>query len=393
MGEMSGLHIVIVPAWWPSPERPGAGVFFEDYARAFAAAGAKVGVVYPDLVGLRQIGQAGAAAIRPLVRFEECSGIPVVRVRGVQTSLGLAGVQMRRFRRRLERGLSEYAARHGTPDVLHAMCAIPAGWACTRMEAPLGRRVIITEHTGPFGLALRPASRGPYVGEALERARAVVGVSEVLRSQMREAGFGREILVCGNPVADEFMRPAIGRRTRNEPIRAIFVGRLVEEKGVRELCTAAAALRDRPGLEWHFAGDGPLAGEIKGCFESAGMRGRLHLHGLCDRPTVAGLMGTSDLLVLPTHGEIFGLAVAEALCMGLPVVTTRGTACAEFVGPDDGELVERQNAAAFADGIRRLISRWDQFDAAGISERARSRFAAAGVAAWYAELFRRVIAE
>jgi hypothetical protein len=41
MAVMTGIHVVIVPSWWPSPEQPINGIFHGDYARAFAAAGAK----------------------------------------------------------------------------------------------------------------------------------------------------------------------------------------------------------------------------------------------------------------------------------------------------------------------------------------------------------------
>jgi glycosyltransferase involved in cell wall biosynthesis len=78
------------------------------------------------------------------------------------------------------------------------------------------------------------------------------------------------------------------------------------------------------------------------------------------------------------------------LCMGLPVVTTRGTACEEFVDADNGVLVEIGSAASLVAGLRQLVGRISSFDRVAIAERARRRFCAAAVAGKYAEMFRAV---
>jgi glycosyltransferase involved in cell wall biosynthesis len=102
-------------------------------------------------------------------------------------------------------------------------------------------------------------------------------------------------------------------------------------------------------------------------------------------------MGQCDFLVSASHGESFGLAVAEALCMGLPVVATRGTACEAFLGEGDGVLVEPRDADSLAEGVVRMIGRLDQFDREAIAERARRQFSGRSVAEWYGGLYRRLM--
>jgi glycosyltransferase involved in cell wall biosynthesis len=118
----------------------------------------------------------------------------------------------------------------------------------------------------------------------------------------------------------------------------------------------------------------------------------LVMHGVLDRTEIAKLMAECDFFVLPTYGESFGLAVAEALCMGMPVVTTSGTACAGYVGADDGVLVEPRSSESLKTGLIQLVANLNRFDRVGISSRARSRFSSAAVACWYADLYRRVMA-
>lgn len=392
MSDLAGRHIVIVPAWWPSPEQPAAGIFFTDYARAFSDAGARVGVIVPDLVSLRRIGRRPFASLIPRMDREELrDDIPVVRVRGLHSAFGRPGLQMKRFRAWLERGLDAYRSLYGEPNILHAMCSIPAGWAATTIAGPLARRVVITEHFGPFAAQLAPRAGGLYVREALDKTAAIVTVSERSRSDMRAAGIAREIAVIGNAVGREFLDGDIP--TSNEgPIRALFVGRLTPEKGVGELADAAAALAAETESHWSFVGTGRLHDEVWRRFDGAGRSHACRLLGELDRAGVIEQMRAADFLVLPSHAETFGMVVAEALCMGLPVVVTRGTACEAFVNESNGLIVEPYSSETLLAGLRRMVQTARSYDRLRISAEARARFDPAHLAEAYRTIFASVAA-
>ena len=377
-----------------------AGVFWTDYAAAFAEAGAKVGVVFPDLVSVRFLAGGSNIPWAPRITHETMRGANVTRVRGVHTAFRVPGVQMHRFRRWLRRGLDAYRARHGEPDLFHALCAIPSGWACThfddsrpRAAVPRRRRpVVVTEQTGGFDRLMPWRRGGPYIRAGLTRADAVVTVSERNRSTMRRADITRDIEVCGNPVASAFtsLDPNEGRGV--DPVRALFVGRLVPAKGIRELVAAATALAGQTRLEWHIVGDGPCRAELEAATATTPrLADSLRLHGQLDRAGLVDLMRRSHFLVHPSHGETFGMAVAEALCAGLPVLTTHGTACADFIDDDNGILFPARDPDTLMKGVRRMIESLETFDRTVIAERARQRFSSLGVARWYADLFHRLL--
>jgi len=395
--DMRGLHIVIVPSWWPSPEQPISGVFCTDYARAFLSAGAKVGVVFPDLISVRYLGRGTSIPWRPRVSIEDIAGGTVVRIRGVHTALGRPSVQMRRYRRWLDRGLRTYRERCGEPDVLHAMCAIPAGWACTHLDDPLARRVVVTEHTGPFSLVMTPRAGESYVRAALGEAAAVAAVSEPLRRDMSVAGIRRDIAIVSNPVSAAFAAcapPPVEQDASGRPVyRGVFVGRLTALKGVPELSEAAVALSDdsRFAVEWDVVGPGPLAGELRRRFASAGMGDRLKMHGYCEKSEVAGLIRASHFLVLPSHGENCPLAICEALSVGRPVVTTEADGCRALLDEAEGVLARVGDAGSLADAIARLLSDYAKWDWRSISARARDRFSGSAVARQYAKVFADVV--
>jgi glycosyltransferase involved in cell wall biosynthesis len=404
-GPLAGLHVVLAPAWWPSPEDPIAGIFFLDYARAFAAAGAKVGVVYADLVFPPQWrGRPGL--LIPRVSEERLDDIPVVRVRGFHTSLGRAERRTLRFGAWLRAGLKHYRKRHGTPDLIHAQCSTPAGWAALGAGvAP----VVVTEHMGPFSLLLAPPALEALTRSAARDAAALVAVSPNLRRQMLEAGLerggdggstagpARDIPVIPNAVPPEFSYaplPEAKRAPGGEPVyHAVFVGRLVREKGVGELALAATRLAGSRAAEihWHIVGNGPEENTLREHLSQGDTRHRVTWHGTLARPRVADLLRDSHFLVLPSHGENCPLAVCEALSVGRPVVGTRETGIESLVGPEDGVLCKRGDAAALTEAVLDLVGRYAAFDPPAIAERARERFSYAAMVERYAPVFRGVL--
>lgn len=405
MAAMTGIHVVIVPSWWPSLEQPINGIFHVDYARAFAAAGAKVGVVVPDQISPRCLGGGTSIPWIPRITRECVAGspdIPVIRIRGLHTALGRPGIQMKRYRRWLERGLEIYAAEHGEPEILHAMCAIPAGWASTHLSprwARLARRVVVTENTGPFSLVLARKKGEAYVRAGLAKAAAIIAVSEPLRRDMLAAGINGPIDVIPNPVEEIFVGsppPEIPHDADNRPTyHGLFVGRLTPLKGIHELVQAAIQLSHEKGfaIEWNFAGYGDLEPEARQRFAEAGLSRQAGFHGLCEKKAVANLLAASHFLVLPSHGENCPLAICEALASGRPIIGTRGTGCEPLIANGDGVLCEIGNPSSLADAVRTLLTDYSRWNWRAIADRGQARFSQAAIAKEYAGIFRDVVSD
>lgn len=384
------MHIVLIPSWWPTPEQPLSGTFTVDYARAFVAAGHKVGVLFPDLVSLRRMRWNSRPPLSARLTEKSIERITVVRVRGVSSSLGRPRAHMRRYLRWLKRAWEHYVGRHCEPDVIAAHCAIPAGWAAAQLEGEGQKRVVITEHTGPFALALKPKSAERLTRAALADAARVVAVSEPLRVQMAAAGIEREIEVIANPVMSVFAWSP--PETAREAYRLAFVGRLVREKGVEELMEAfARAAESLDSLQLDVVGDGPCRAAMERKGGALMKDGRVRFHGFCEKPAIAALLRKSHGLVHPSHGENCPLAIAEALCVGRPVLTTEGTGCEAMLEAGDGIVCAPRNVEALERGMLEMAARNDKFDHAAIARRGVSRFGSAAVAARYTALFESVV--
>lgn len=140
----------------------------------------------------------------------------------------------------------------------------------------------------------------------------------------------------------------------------LYVGRLVPEKGLRELLDAADALAPtHPALQLALIGDGPMRGELQ---QRAGVAARpVHLPGAQDAGEVAAWMAAADLVTLPSYSEGHPNVLVEALACGRPVVASDVGGIPEVVDAGCGERVPARDAHALALALDRVLSRaWDE---------------------------------
>lgn len=196
---------------------------------------------------------------------------------------------------------------------------------------------------------------------------------------------------------DRFTRPAGPELTRLRESLALpaaarpisVVAYLTERKGHRYLLDAVAQLRTSvPDLVLLVVGDGPLRADLAGRAESLGIPDRVRFLGA--RSDIPGILALSEVAVLPSLWEPFGLAALEAMAVETPVVVTRTGGLPEFVTQgENGCLVPPADAAALAHSIGELLR--DREAARRMGRAGRStvmnRFTARHVAAAYQELY------
>lgn len=168
---------------------------------------------------------------------------------------------------------------------------------------------------------------------ALTRAAKLVANSEHEASDIARFVSHDRVTIVANPVRP---RPVLSTTTRGLEAEAIaglpadarvllFLGRLHPVKGVERLLQAWGRVQQKHS-NWHLVLAGPDQGgygEIISVYPQ-NLRANVHLPGQVDAKGKWALYDRADVFVMPSDHENFGIAIAEALTAGVPVITTQG---------------------------------------------------------------------
>jgi glycosyltransferase involved in cell wall biosynthesis len=137
----------------------------------------------------------------------------------------------------------------------------------------------------------------------------------------------------------------------------LFLGRIDRKKGCDLLIDAFVKLAPRePALDLVMAGPDPQnwRAELERPAQAAGVAERIHWPGMLLGDAKWGAFRAAEAFALPSHQENFGIAAAEALACGRPVLLSDKVNIAAQIAADGAGLMETDTPA----GVARLLQRW-----------------------------------
>jgi glycosyltransferase involved in cell wall biosynthesis len=388
-------RLLVIASTFPTSAEDGTPAFVRDLA-AYQARDFDTMVLVPRVPGAARSASVGGLTVRRFRYFPR-------RWEDLADGAIIENLRSRRFRWLqvlpffvAEMWALHRAVREHRPDVLHLHWMIPQGVAAL----VAARRVpwVVTALGGDVYALQDPVSRR-LKGAVLRRARAVTTMNEDMRGRLHALGADparTEVLPMG---ADVAAIRAAGAGVAREPGRILFVGRLVEKKGVGVLLDALRALAGagRSGWSLDVIGDGPLRAEL----EQRAAELPVTFHGAVGRSQLAGWYARSAVAVFPSlpaaSGDQDGLPVAmlEAMSAGCAVLASRMPGIdAAVVDGTSGLLVPPGDPAALADalgGVLADLGLRERLAAAG-AQRAEE-FSVDALGARYCALLRKVVGE
>jgi len=250
-------------------------------------------------------------------------------------------------------------------DLVHAHWLIPQGLVAALVQRLPGGAVpfVVTSH-GADLFALRGAAMEAAKRFVLRHASAATVVSEAMRTELGHLGVERDRVVVqpmGVDLAERFLPDPSVHRSRDE---LLFVGRLVEKKGLRHLIDALPlALHARPSMFLTVAGFGPEEAALRAQVDRLGLQDKVHFLGAVGQAELPGLYRRAAMFVAPFvraesgDQEGLGLVLVEAIGCGCPILAGDVPAVAQVLGNGFDEMVvDPRDTRGLAHRIVRALS-------------------------------------
>jgi phosphatidyl-myo-inositol dimannoside synthase len=290
--------------------------------------------------------------------------------------------------------------------VVHSHWTLPQGFVASTMPRRKIPRILTVHGGDVFGLRGRTLDR--FSARALRAADRVTVAStatEAAVQQIAGAGVRATRVPIGidldvEPRADLVAELQAKFRRQSGPL-LVFVGRVVEEKGVLDLVEVVARLaREMPGVTAAIVGTGQHTHRVRDAAAAAGITDRIQLPGWADPADVPSWFAAADVVLAPskvgvdgwTEGQ--GLAIVEAMAAARPVVATRTGGIPDTITDEvDGILVPPGDVGEMANAVRRIVG--DERLAARLGNNAvrtaRERFDRSVTAAAFDAIYREEI--
>jgi glycosyltransferase involved in cell wall biosynthesis len=244
------------------------------------------------------------------------------------------------------------------PAVVHAHWLLPQGLlaalaiTCSRRHCAL----LVTSH-GIDLFALRGALPTYLKRRVIKSADAITVVSSAMVPEVMALGAsGKDVVV--SPMGVDFS----GRFKNSDIVRLpnhlLFVGRLVEKKGLEHLLRAMPQILVRcPDIQLEVVGEGPLRPALQQLALGLGLESRVTFRGALPNVELPKIYARATMLIAPFvvaksgDQEGLGLVVAEALACGCPVIVGDVPATRDFCIP----LIEPVTPASIAVAVFEML--------------------------------------
>lgn len=161
----------------------------------------------------------------------------------------------------------------------------------------------------------------------------------------------KKYVACIGYLKREELRLKYGSQKNN--VVFLFVGRLLDWKGIRELISAVELIQDQRAKLW-IVGSGELTDEVKLATQRCN---KITYFGRVSGDLLWCIYHAADVFVIPSRSEPWGLVVNEAMASGLPIIATKNVGCINDLVLDKrhGIIVQPQNVTALLEALNYML--------------------------------------
>ncbi len=222
------------------------------------------------------------------------------------------------------------------------------------------------------------------VSHVFQNALAVTNVSVAVANILKKVFNLQHIHIVRNAVDQSIFYV---KEKKEVPFRFVHVSTMTYQKNIDGLISVFEGLyKQSAGIELLLVG--PMNTEVQQWISRSSAQQAIKFTGELPYAEVAVRMQESNCLVLFSRYENFPCVIIEALCCGLPVVTSDAGGAAEGIDISNGIVVPSENREALSNAMHNIMLRYQQYDRKQIAEDATARYSYPAIGEKISQVYR-----
>lgn len=374
-------------SWYPSVADSFNGDFIQRHAKAASL-----------FNNIHVIHVGGSTTINQLVdNFKQDGGLTehVIVYKSRKTGIGRFYNHLL-WKKLFKRAVEDYINKNGKPDLVHVHVPMKAGLIALWVKKKFHIKYLVTEHWAIYDARSdrNYDSRGWWFKKISKKiindAELIIPVSENLGKLMNSKFLPKDFKVIQNTVDIALFNNTKSQFTSNS-FRFIHVSNLNFQKNPQAIVSAFTKLTKKNNDVELFL-IGPYPKSLIQHVEGIGLLNKtIFLIGEIEYKQVAREMKKANGFVMFSRFENLPCAILEALCCGLPVISSDVGGISEVINKENGILVESGNKIQLQNAMVDMISRYHEFDKNKIARDAQSQFSYQVIGKQFDDLYKSLI--
>lgn len=298
-----------------------------------------------------------------------------------------------KYNQTMKQAIQQYILEHGKPDLIHIHVPVKAGYAALHLKRKLGIPFIVTEHSSSY---FHDTENNFFKGsryfrfitrQSFEQAAVVSSVSHWLLKRLNELFTISKTKLVRNVVNTRLFYPVTKTAAKK---RFIHVSMMFPMKNVEGMIDALYLLQQQT-QDWEMVFVGNASDALKQ--KAKGLGDHVRWTGTLSYTAVAKEMQAADALIHFSTYENLPCVINEALCCGLPVISSRVGGIDEIVNETNGILVESKDTLALANAMLTFLQQPDCFNKTSISSNATAQFSYEAIGKEFISMYEEILKE
>lgn len=368
------MKVFFVVRGWPSESKPQNGIFERDQALALAKLGYEIVILIVNVrfktickkIGITKKIQDGfplyELSVHSLWLFKLLKLFSVLKYEKI-----IDFFFMRLFR--------HVVTTEGQPDLIYSHY-LPFSAMAVAAKNEFDIPVVGMEHWSELGSIRIKKYIKVWADYTYHNLDFLLTVSSALQENI-QTSFGINSVVVNNMLGEEFLTQTQIRANKEltPQVKFIAIGNLIPRKGF-DILIKALHTASLPKNLWSLSivGGGDEYNTLQKMIDKCGLTDNIHLLGRKDRNSVIALLRQSDVYVLSSYSETFGVSAIEALACGLPVISTECGGSRDFMTKENGITCPVGDVIKMADALTYMFLHYTEYNREEISETCLRKF-------------------